>query len=416
MLCSELARSPAVLEFVEQHRDEDPARLALRFAGKVPFPLPAVLEHIAVLKRARDKLPTLAARGCWFTKRAYEQSTSERLADYKADTIQADRALDACAGLGVDAWALSKRAGHVDVLDVSAESIDLLSHNAERLGWRPASARAADLEATLSSSRETWDLIYVDPDRRPAKQDEPGSGGRRVAALEECRPNVQRLLPLLRSRCERLHLKLSPMLDPQSLLESLCGVSRVRALGTGNEVKELAVEMRAGTTAEPVLSAEEPREKGPPFRLEATFGERGGPVDIATRGDLLLEPARVVLRARLERHFARTLGVPMIDPGAAYYLTDRVPAGFHGRAFTVLERSSYRPDALRRWLAQQGIREAAISRRNFPSTTREIRERLRLREGGEHHLLFAESAVDGKLCFVTRPFDPGPTPDVRTAR
>ena len=91
--------------------------------------------------------------------------------------------LDLTCGLGVDALYLSKRFREVITLERDATLAAVAEENFRRLGATNIRVINSSAEAFLASTRDHFDWIYADPDRRSA-------GGRKLVRLEDCSPDI----------------------------------------------------------------------------------------------------------------------------------------------------------------------------------------------------------------------------------
>ncbi|HOY95172.1 MAG TPA: hypothetical protein PK509_05510, partial [Catalimonadaceae bacterium] len=216
---------------------------------KLPFRKPVFAEvdnsrmveqsHLYAL--AKDKLPTWWERAdLIFPDRvALEQCSSELLARWKNRLIEPEieHLIDVCAGLGVDSFFLGKNALQLTVFESDTNRARFLQHNLERL--RPEGVVLKSKPFEVSALEEiNFDqervLIYADPDRRSAE-------GQRLSSWKDTRPSVQELHSFLRTRPSVLLVKLSPMDDPDEILEALPGADAVWIVSVSNEVKEVLI-------------------------------------------------------------------------------------------------------------------------------------------------------------------------------
>ncbi len=389
--------------FIEEHGEDDPAALALRYRGKVSFELPAAVEQIRLLRRAREKLPTLRRAGCLLTRKAFEQASAEAVASWKAARYRGGTFLDGTAGLGVDAWAIGRSFEDATLVESDPFAATVLRHNLERLGWRPDAIECLDIADFLRSTRRRFDLVYLDPDRRP---DAAG----RVSTITDSRPDVTALAEDLVRCARRVLVKLSPLVDPVAIPRELSSVVAITVVSLENEVKEVLVEQAPGTSdiAAPTLLAVDISRRGT-REVEGVLGDESRvSVETGVEGDWFLEPGHAVIRAGLVAPYARRLGLRSVNRRAAYLVANEPPPDdFLGRVFRIRAMLPYRTDALRSELRALGIGRASVARRAFPWTTAQIRAQLRIRDGDDAALFFVESDERGHVCFVCERAAPG---------
>ena len=94
---------------------------------------PLAFEQIKLKKKAWRKLPIWCTSGCLFEQRALEQSTSERVAIWKASHFKTKKVLSLTGGLGVDDWAFSRQDCDVTSVDTNEALNQLVRHNMQLL-------------------------------------------------------------------------------------------------------------------------------------------------------------------------------------------------------------------------------------------------------------------------------------------
>ncbi|MDE6569149.1 MAG: RsmD family RNA methyltransferase, partial [Alistipes sp.] len=158
-----LLSSPAVRQAIDEACERDPLEVALD--AHVPHAR-LVATQVKYRQRARHKLPSFAAVGCIFPPRAFEQASSEVCACCKR--IEGETVLDLTCGLGVDAWALSRRFRRVTTLERDPVLAAVAAENFSRLGITNIEVVNSAAEDFLQRDGLSFDWIYADPDRRSA--------------------------------------------------------------------------------------------------------------------------------------------------------------------------------------------------------------------------------------------------------
>ena len=190
-----------VREAIRTNRHRDPLTVAL---DRSVVEARLVATQLKYLDRARTKLPTYAEAGCILPPRAFEQCSSERCAAHKP--MEGERVLELTCGLGVDARALSMRFREVVTLERNELLAEVAAENFRRLGICNVQVLATDAESYVASCNEQFDWIYADPDRRSEQ-------GKKLVCLEDCSPDILRLMPRLRQLAPRMCFKNSPLFD-----------------------------------------------------------------------------------------------------------------------------------------------------------------------------------------------------------
>lgn len=193
---------------------------------------PLAFEQIKLKKKAWRKLPNWCISGCLFEQRALEQSTSERVALWKASHFKTKKVLSLTGGLGVDDWAFSRLNCDVISVDTNEALNQLVQHNMQLLQQSWSRVKGDALTYILKADSET--LVYIDPDRRIDNERLRGD----IASYS---PNIHKLFHKAPEGVEFL-IKFSPMTDYKSLLELLpSGQICIYSIHYQHEVKELLI-------------------------------------------------------------------------------------------------------------------------------------------------------------------------------
>lgn len=368
-----------VTRAVAEHRHRDPLEVALD--SRVPHAR-IVATQVKYLARALHKLPSYAAAQCVLPPRAFEQASSERCALHKG--IGGGSVLDLTCGLGVDAWALSRRFRRVVTLERDESLARVARENFRRLGVGGIEVVAASAEEYLSRCDERFDWVYADPDRRSAD-------GRKLVRLEDCSPAIPDLLPAIRRVAGRLCLKNSPLFDVDEALR-LFPDSRVEAVSLDGECKEVVVYDDGAGPSVTATALGDP-DRSFTARPDAGAPSSPGGFDPARYGWLVV-PDVALQKARLARlHLA---GRADIWSDGGFGFSAERPDGAIGKVFAVASIEPYDPRRLKRAFKGCG---ATILKREFPVAVKEIMRRAGLRPGDDLRLAFAR--IDGR-CWTIR--------------
>lgn len=228
---------PDVREQIAVHLNDDPTKVALSLRENGPL----VATQIKYLQRARIKLPAYYAAQCILPPLSFEQASSEESASLKHYT--GHTCLDLTCGLGVDAFHFSKCFAQVVTVEQSAELCEIARINFERLqarNIRIITTTAEQYVADLNSRAESIgpiDLIYIDPARRDSQ-------GKKVWLLEDCSPNVTKLLPSLLQLSPLVVIKASPLFDIDEAFRLFGEKCSVEIISVHGECKEVLIEIR----------------------------------------------------------------------------------------------------------------------------------------------------------------------------
>lgn len=368
--------SPEVQRAIAEARGRDPLEVALD--THVPHAR-IVATQLKYLERARRKLPSFAAAQCILPPRAFEQASSEACASHKR--IEGGSVLDLTCGLGVDAWALSRRFRQVTTLERDPVLAAVAAENFRRLGVTNVEVVCASAEEFLQRDGVHFDWIYADPDRRSAE-------GRKMVRMEDCSPDIVALLPRLRETAPRLCVKNSPLFDIDEA-PRIFGPCSVEVFSVGDECKEVVV-YADGTEPQIIATAvgrgsfavpwDEPKAASEP--------EPAQPFE-PMRYHWLALPDVALRKARTARRRLAGKAVMWSENGfgfAAEPFEDPLV-----RQLPIERIEPYDPRQLKREL--KGHR-AEIFKRDFPLGQEELMRRLGLRAGNELRLAFTRIGND----------------------
>ena len=395
-------------EFIVAHEADDLARLALsrdRYAAEVED-FDMALTTLEVRRKLRLKVPE------WYAvpslrypfRLSGEQCSSAETASYKAAvaSVAGGRIADLTGGLGVDSWAFSKVAAAVLYNEMKPELAAAAEHNFRELRVENVTVRNCRLEpGNVDEVLDGFepDIIFLDPARR-------SEDGRKVFRLEDCQPDVLKLLPELFSAAPLVLLKLSPMADITLVCKQLQGVKEVHVVAADGECKELLLLL----------------ERGYEGNFTTVIYENGSIIQAAAEGGVLKPMATLgLVRGRgpqaepvggvAKRRFENTTlcdGVSLFEPGKAllkagafdlpcqfglekigrhtHLYTGLVPEELKpfGKCFEILEVLPLNNKTIK----ELGKRypQASVTARNIPLTSDQLRKKLGVKDGGSVHI------------------------------
>lgn len=328
-------------------------------------------------------------------------------AEVTTGTKKAGKVVDLTGGLGVDSWAFSEVAGEVLYNEMNPELAAAARHNFKALGVTNIFIKSS--EVTPENLKDLIgdfgpDIIFLDPARRD-------SAGKKVFLLEDCSPDVLRMLPELFGISRFVFLKLSPMADITMAVERLDRtyedylgetsgkgwngqwVREVHVVASGGECKELLVLLDREHEGGYSLTC---REDGKTLTFtpgeiaeakaafpDSTFArvifEPGKSLTKAGAFNVICERFGLVKLARfthlysfseplsdneLERRIA-----PLKDFGKVYYVKEILP----------LNKASMK-DVGKRY------QHSEVSAKNIPMSSDELRMRLKVKSGDDAHI------------------------------
>ena len=404
-------------EFILAHNADDLGALALsreRYASEVEdFDL--ALTTLEVRRKLRLKVPE------WYEvpslrypfRLSGEQCASSETAFYKASVAArvGSRIADLTGGLGVDSWAFSRVATEVLYNEMKPELAAAADRNFRELGVENVTVRNCQIEpGNVSEVLDGFepDIIFLDPARR-------AEDGRKVFRLEDCQPDVLRLLPELFSAAPLVLLKLSPMADITLVCRQLGSVREVHVVAADGECKELLLLLERGygsyTTviyengsilnvgAEGGIRQPSLRDPShaPASRLWAppsytAEGGHGFANPTLCSNLLLFEPGKALLKAGAF-DLPCQFGLEKIGRHTHLY-TGQVPEELKpfGKCFEILEVLPLNNKTIK----ELGKRypQASVTARNIPITSDQLRKKLGVKDGGSVHIFGLHSDAD----------------------
>lgn len=393
----------ATWDFVRQHANDDVRQLAFRGSKDGEVDLRLALQQIEGRQMARRKLPTWAAveRLLYPAHLSLEQCSSEQTARYKASVCQRLLAtlpashsatlIDLTGGFGVDFYFMAQVFSSPSVyVEQNIDLCAIAEHNFRTLGldFVVHCGFAADILPKLPHAA----IIYLDPARRDVH-------GGRTYDIADCTPNVLEMWDDLIKKADFIVLKLSPMLDWRKAVQDIGEryVEEVHIVSVQNECKELLVVMNTKSTDENAGSYQVHCVNDHDiFTFQIPSPSLCFPA-LPSSLTYLYEPNASIMKAGCFGEVAEAYQVAPLAPNSHLFVTDRIVADFPGRKFQISAISSMNKQEVKGTL--RGIKQANITVRNFPLSVAELRQKLRVKDGGTDYI-FATTLADGRHILI----------------
>lgn len=314
---------------------------------------------------------------------------------------------DLTGGLGVDSWAFSEVAEEVLYNEMNPALAAAARHNFKALGVTNIFIKNS--EATPDSIKGIFgdfrpDVIFLDPARRD-------SAGKKVFLLEDCSPDVLKILPELFGISRFVLLKLSPMADItmaverldrtyEEYLEKASGkgwngqwVREVHVVASGGECKELLILLDGEWNEGYSLTCREDG-KTLTFKPEEITKAKAGYPD-STFARIIFEPGKSLTKAGVSNAICERFGLVKLARFTHLYtisepLSDSeseqrtAPLKDFGKVFYVKEilplNKSSMKDVGKRYPHSE------VSAKNIPMSSDELRTRLKVKSGDDAHI------------------------------
>lgn len=388
-----MALSNEQITFIQQHLQAAPTSLLLKYGKEKEF----LIGQIESRQKARHKLPT------WYTEPhlvfpsavSVEQSSSELTGHYKASLVAGTHLIDATGGMGIDSYFFSQRCESVTYVEQNEKLVQLAQHNFEVLkagNIRCIQGNSIDFLRQLEGKT---DWIYVDPARRAADN-------RRVVGLKDCEPDVVEHLPLLLQKAKHILIKASPLLDIKQTIIDLPFITTVHVVAVENECKELLFKIEQGESLSKGFFIKTINFKNDGSRQVFDFQwkeEATMAVSLSDPQRYVYEPNVAILKAGAFKTIAKTFQLMKIAPHSHLYTSENLKSDFPGRIFEVQAIVKADSKALAPYLPDG---KANLTVRNFPTTTDELRKKLKLKDGGDVYLLATTLSNGDKRLLVCK--------------
>ena len=372
---------------MQDHLQEDPALLLFKHHGSVDFDVKFAVQQISARQKVKAKLPSWTADPniVFPVSLSLEQSSSEITARYKATHMSGTGFLDMTGGFGVDAYYGGANFDQITYVERDEELCEIATHNFSHLAKGKIKVHQGEAIDYLNNTGEKYDWIYVDPARR-------GDHNQKLYKLGDCEPDIVGHWPLMKERAFNLLIKASPILDIKAALEELPDIRRVIIVAVKNEVKEI------------LLLSDSKADKGEVTvecvdltAADNTFSftfENEGLLDllIGSPKKYLIEPHSTILKGGGFKSFSEKYKLPKLHVNSHLYTTDDISGGVMGKVYEIISEIKSDKKVIKK-LFPSGKVNVVV--RNYPLKAEEIKNKFRLKDGGENFLI-ATTTQDGK--------------------
>ena len=367
---------PEIQAFIRDNENADLPKMIMQ-KKHADLPIQEIAEQIKSRRKAKEKLPTwYKTKGVLYPPSvSIEQSSSEITAEYKTRLLSGKSALDLTGGFGVDSYYLSKKYDSLTYVEESEDLVSLVRHNYSVFKQANINIVSSSAENFIDQNKDRFDLIYIDPDRRP--------GNMRARGFEDSKPDLLRLLPSLLRISDKIIVKASPMLDISMALSMLKNVEKVTVLAVANEVKELLFTLGKQIQTDPQIRCVNLITNGDhilKYTLSDLLQEE---YRIAELSSYLYEPNAAILKAGGYNLLCQHYNLEKLNRNTHLYTSNKLVGDFPGRVFEVKGNVSYNKKSVSAHLVTQ---KANVGVRNFPDTPDQVKKKLGLKDGGSQYL------------------------------
>ncbi len=392
-------KNEATISYVRMHRKEDVRALALKARRDDDIDLTWALDQIQGWQTATHKLPSWAAiDGIIYPPHlSMEQCSSEQTALYKCAVVNSlpqgthDTLIDLTGGFGVDFGFMARCCKQAIYVERQEHLCETAKHNFSLMCLDHATVIHGDAEDVLSdiSTNSASTLLYLDPARRD-------SNSSRTYAISDCTPDVLELRDRLFEKADHVMLKLSPMLDWHKAVSDLGErVVEVHIVSVANECKELLILMKADHQGEPAIHCVNDEQQ---LCFKPSEGEMPTAIGRSEKSGFIYEPNASIMKAGCFGLLTERYPVKALATDSHLFVSSEKIEDFPGRRFAITAVTTMNKKELGQ--AMKCINRANVATRNFPMSAQQLRQRLRLQDGGDL-FIFGTTDSDGhRLLFL----------------
>ena len=342
-----------------------------------------IIEQIESKNKCKLKLKT------WYespniyypNKLSIEQTSSETTALIKSYLIDGKSILDLTGGFGVDSYYFSKRFKTVILCEIDAKLTKIAAHNFKVLKANNITTICTDGVDFLKTSEETFDWIYIDPSRRDLQKN-------KKFLIEDCIPNISTIQDVIFNSSKNILIKISPMMDISSALQTLKHVSKIYIIAVKNEVKELLFIQEKSSNTDVIIktiNAYSNRTENFSFK---PFQEKTAKITFSTPQRFLYEPNAAIMKSGAFSLISEQFKIDKLDINTHLYTSNAIIEGFPGKIYEISSTHPYHKKTLKRIIGGQ---KANLKTRNFPEKIDAIKKCFKISDGGENYLFFTSS-------------------------
>lgn len=367
--------SREIQEYINANLNTDLHSLLLKKSPFQEVTMQQLVQQIKGKKVALKKFPFLLKDNIVFPPNLnLEQASSQATAEFKAGNLEGKKFLDLTSGFGIDAYFLSQKFEEVTLVEQNTELLEIVKHNWTVLN-RNANFINENLENFLAKNQDKFDLIYLDPARRDEHKN-------KKFLLEDLSPNLLEIQDQLFNFSNEVLIKLSPLIDISYLISVLNHIVEIQIIAVKNEVKELLVFLKRNQNGENKLITCTNLESDEPSFSFQYHWEKEAVSEYSEPLQYLYIPNNAVLKSGGFNSISEHFNLKKLHPNTHFYTSDDLRTDFPGRILRI--------EIVESKAVKKGEKYNIISK-NYPLTPDEIKKKYKIKDGGEHYLIFTQS-------------------------
>ncbi|TAF74475.1 MAG: class I SAM-dependent methyltransferase [Bacteroidetes bacterium] len=341
-----------------------------------------IINQLDGIKRTKTKLPT------WFDmpkivyppKINLEQCSSEIAAKYKSVICEGKHLIDLTGGFGVDSFYFSKYYESVTYIEKNNNLFEIANWNFLQLKIKNIETLNTDCEQYLENFKRKYKkeeiVFFIDPARR-------SESNKKLVQFADCEPNIIALIPKLFEFSETIIVKASPMHDINLALNELKFVDKVHVLSVKNECKELLFILKNSINKNPEICT---------INIDYIIQKYNfNYIDINYYNTeyydvkkYILETNSSVMKSGAFKVILQSFSIQKIAPNTHLYTSDEIIKNFPGKIFEIESEIKLTSKEIAVYIPDNQIN---IISRNYILTADEIKQKLKLKDGGKKFLI-----------------------------
>ena len=387
-------------DFIDQnkHVDTNSLRLAIK-KSHYDFDIDSAIVQIECRKKYDSKLNHFLSypRFLFPDVISAQQSSHQAVGKYHSSLISNEHnLLDMTAGLGIDSFSFAEKNLEITAIELNPEKAETLNKNAKTLGLTNLKVISGDSINFLKETKDTFDIIFIDPSRRDIDDDR-----KRLYNLRDCGPDVITYQDLLFQKTKKVLIKASPLLDVTQTLKDFKNIAVVRAVGVKGECKEILIELISNYTRKTLLEAVNLDNEGEIIWKFSVDNPQSKTYDLAsveelTPGAFILEPSAMIMKLAPWEELCSRFKAKKLGISSNLFVSSEMPETFPGRV-TQFIKTLQKQD-------RKSLKElpATVVSKNHPLSPQDLRKVFRLKEG-DQNFIYATRIGEKPIIFLTRP-------------
>ena len=369
--------TPEVQAFLIANLPQKATKIALQKSPFLKVSAAELAQQLVGKQKAKAKLPN------WFKclniyyppSLNIEQTSSEKTANYKANLVSGNILVDVTGGFGIDSVAFSKKMNHVYHCELNKELQTIAKHNFKALKINNITSNFGDgIEFVFANNCVDW--IYIDPSRR-------NNAKGKVFLLEDCIPNVPKVVDDLLEKTTSILIKTAPILDITVGLKALKYVKDIHVVSVNNEVKELLWVLSKSNTESVKIHMVSIFDAFTSHLTATVNAEENSIATFSNPKQFLYEPYAVCMKAGMFNWLSKKFNIYKLHKQTHLYTSEQL-IDFPGRKFEVIATYPFNKSSMRSFIKSK----TNVVSKNFKLSVSEIRKKYKLQEGFENYLFF----------------------------